>query len=94
MKILHKLEWKPVQTKEAYRMRLNYMGYQIEYLDSTGDVTVYKNEKMIMHASMSRWLSSREVIDSLSYVFGNLDFPEKDEANCSCDIIYTGEDPC
>lgn len=75
-------------------MTLNYKGYLIDYLDKTGDAAVYKDGRMIMHVSLSRWLSSREVIDNLLYVFKLQRFPGTDEADYTSDFIYTGEEAC
>ena len=49
-------------------MRLDYMDYQIVYLEDTGDACVYRNEHEIIHAFMDKWLSADRVVDSLSYI--------------------------
>ncbi len=52
-------------------MRLNYMDYQIVYLEETGDASVYRNNKEIIYAYMDKWLSPEKVIESMS-LFMNL----------------------
>ena len=47
-------------------MRLNYMDYQIVYLEDTGDASVYRNNKEIIYAYMDKGLSSAKVIESMS----------------------------
>ncbi len=47
-------------------MRLNYMDYQIVYLEDTGDASVYRNNKEIIYAYMDKWLSPEKVIESMS----------------------------
>ena len=47
-------------------MRLNYMDYQIVYLEETGDASVYRNNKEIIYAYMDKWLSPEKVIESMS----------------------------
>lgn len=49
-------------------MRLNYMDYQIVYLEDTGDASVYKNNKEIIYAYMDKWLSPEKVIDGISFI--------------------------
>ena len=49
-------------------MRLNYMDYQIVYLEDTGDASVYQNDRKIMHAFMDKGLEREKVVDCLSYV--------------------------
>ena len=47
-------------------MRLNYMDYQIVYLEDTGDASVYRNNKEIIYACMDKWLTPEKVIESMS----------------------------
>ena len=47
-------------------MRLNYMDYQIVYLEDTGDASVYRNNKEIIYAYMDKWLTPEKVIESIS----------------------------
>ena len=49
-------------------MRLNYMDYQIVYLEDTGDASVYQNDRKIMHAFMDKGLEREKVVACLSYV--------------------------
>lgn len=49
-------------------MRLDYLDYQIVYLEDTGDVSVYKNKREILYAHMSRFLSRENLIKNVSYI--------------------------
>lgn len=50
-------------------MRLEYMDYQIVYLEDTGDASVYSNKKKIIHALMDNGLSPEKVVDCMSFIF-------------------------
>ena len=50
-------------------MRLEYLDYQIVYLEETGDATVYSDKKEILSAWMDKGLTPEKVVDSLSLVF-------------------------
>ena len=50
-------------------MRLDYMDYQIVYLEDTGDASVYSNRKKIIHAFMDKGLSPEKVVDCMSFIF-------------------------
>ncbi len=50
-------------------MRLDYMDYQIVYLEDTGDASVYSNRKKIIHAFMDKGLSPEKVVDRMSFIF-------------------------
>ncbi|MCR4708751.1 MAG: hypothetical protein K5653_00665 [Clostridiales bacterium] len=50
-------------------MRLEYMDYQIVYLEDTGDASVYTNQKKIIHALMDKGLSPDKVVDCMSFIF-------------------------
>ena len=47
-------------------MRLDYLDYQIVYLEDTGDTSVYSNRKEIIYAHIDKWLSAENVVDSIS----------------------------
>lgn len=49
-------------------MRLDYLDYQIVYLEDTGDVSVYRNKREILYAHMSRFLSRENLIKNVSYI--------------------------
>ena len=49
-------------------MRLDYLDYQIVYLEDTGDVSVYKDKREILYAHMSRFLSKENLIKNVSYI--------------------------
>ena len=49
-------------------MRLDYLDYQIVYLEDTGDVSVYKNKREILYAHMSKFLSKENLIKNVSYI--------------------------
>ena len=49
-------------------MRLDYLDYQIVYLEDTGDVSVYKDKREILYAHMSRFLSRENLIKNVSYI--------------------------
>ncbi len=49
-------------------MRLNYLDFQIVYLEDTGDVSVYKDNKEIVYAHTSDYLSKENLIKNLSYI--------------------------
>ena len=59
-------------------MRFNYMNYEIDYEEHTGDTCVYQNGREVMFASMSKWLATREVIDSLSQLFNITGLPGRE----------------
>ncbi len=50
-------------------MRLDYMDYQIVYLEDTGDASVYSNKRKIIHAFMDKGLSPEKVVDCMSFIF-------------------------
>ncbi len=50
-------------------MRLEYLDYQIVYLEDTGDATVYSDKRKILSAWMDKGLTPEKVVDSLSLVF-------------------------
>ena len=50
-------------------MRLEYLDYQIVYLEETGDAIVYSDKKKILSAWMDKGLTPEKVVDSLSLVF-------------------------
>ena len=50
-------------------MRLEYMDYQIVYLEDTGDASVYSNKRKIIHAFMDKGLSPEKVVDCMSFIF-------------------------
>ena len=50
-------------------MRLNYLDYQIVYLEDTGDASVYSNKRKIIHAFMDKGLSPEKVVDCMSFIF-------------------------
>ena len=47
-------------------MRLDYLDYQIVYLEDTGDASVYSNRKEIIYAHIDKWLSPEKVVESIS----------------------------
>ena len=48
-------------------MRLNYLDFQIVYLEDTGDVSVYKDNKEIFHSlNFSRRPSTLYIFNTLS----------------------------
>ena len=49
-------------------MRLDYLDYQVVYLEDTGDVSVYKNNREILYAHMSKFLSKENLIKNVSYI--------------------------
>ena len=49
-------------------MRLDYLDYQVVYLEDTGDVSVYKDKREALYAHMSRFLSKENLIKNLSYI--------------------------
>ena len=49
-------------------MRLDYLDYQVVYLEDTGDVSVYKDKREILYAQMSRFLSKENLIKNVSYI--------------------------
>ena len=49
-------------------MRLDYMDYQIVYLEDTGDASVYRNKKEIIYALMDKGLCPEKVVDGLSFI--------------------------
>ena len=49
-------------------MRLDYLDYQVVYLEDTGDVSVYKDKREVLYAHMSRFLSKKNLIKNLSYI--------------------------
>ena len=49
-------------------MRLDYLDYQIVYLEDTGDASVYRKNKEIIRASIPRALSKENLIKNLSLV--------------------------
>ena len=49
-------------------MRLNYLDFQIVYLEDTGDVSVYKDNKEIVYAHTTDYLSKENLIKNLSYI--------------------------
>ena len=49
-------------------MRLDYLDYQVVYLEDTGDVSVYKDKREILYVHMSRFLSKENLIKNLSYI--------------------------
>ena len=49
-------------------MRLDYLDYQIVYLEDTGDVSVYKNKREVLYAHMSKFLSKENLIKNVSYI--------------------------
>ena len=50
-------------------MKLNYMDFQIVYLEDTGDASVFSNRKKIIHALMDKGLSPDKVVDNMSFIF-------------------------
>lgn len=55
--------------KGGIEMRLEYMDYQIVYLEDTGDTSVYSNRRKIIHALMDKGLSREKVVDCMSFIF-------------------------
>ena len=53
-------------------MRLNYLDFQIVYLEDTGDVSVYKDNKEIVYAHTTDYLSKENLIKNLSYIMALL----------------------
>ena len=49
-------------------MRLDYLDYQIVYLEDTGDASVYSKNKEIIRASIPRSLNKENLIKNLSLV--------------------------
>ena len=49
-------------------MRLNYLDYQIVYLEDTGDASVYRKNKEIIHANIPGYLNKENLIKNLSYI--------------------------
>ncbi|MBO5995522.1 MAG: hypothetical protein J6Q41_08420 [Firmicutes bacterium] len=47
-------------------MRLDYLDYQIVYLEDTGDASVYAKNKEIIRASIPRSLNRENLIKNLS----------------------------
>lgn len=75
-------------------MRFNYKDLQIEYVDNTGDTAVYKNDRMVMHACMSKWLATKEVVDNVSYLMKMPGLPGRDKPYYGIDFIYNGDEAC
>ncbi len=49
-------------------MRLNYMDYQIVYLEETGDASVYSKNKEIVRANIPEYLNKENLIKNLSFI--------------------------
>lgn len=49
-------------------MRLNYLDYQIVYLEETGDTSIYRKNKEIIRANIPTSLSKEHLIDNLAYI--------------------------
>ena len=49
-------------------MRLNYLDYQIVYLEDTGDASVYSKNKEIIRASIPGNLTKENLIKNLSMI--------------------------
>lgn len=49
-------------------MRLNYMDYQIVYLEDTGDASVYRNNREIVRANIPGYLNKENLIKNLSII--------------------------
>lgn len=75
-------------------MRFNYMNYEIDYQEHTGDTCVYQNDREVLFASMSKWLATREVIDSLSLLFKITGLPGMEGPDYGSDFIYDGDEAC
>lgn len=75
-------------------MRFNYMNYEIDYQENTGDACVHQNGRKIMYASMSKWLATKEVIDNVAFLLKMPGFPGRDEPDYSRDFIYDGDEAC
>lgn len=49
-------------------MRLDYLDYQIVYLEDTGDASVYRNNREIVRASIPGYLTKENLIRNLSLI--------------------------
>lgn len=49
-------------------MRLDYLDYQIVYLEDTGDASVYRNNKEIVRANIPGYLTKENLIRNLSFI--------------------------
>ncbi len=49
-------------------MRLNFLDYQIVYLEDTGDTSVYMKNKEIVRANIPGYLNKENLIKNLSLI--------------------------
>ena len=49
-------------------MRLEYLDYQIVYLEDTGDTSVYRKNKEIIRANIPEYLTKENLIKNLSII--------------------------
>ena len=49
-------------------MRLNYLDYQIVYLEETGDASVYRKNKEIVRANIPEYLNKENLIKNLAII--------------------------
>ena len=49
-------------------MRLNFLDYQIVYLEDTGDTSVYMKNKEIVRANIPGYLNKENLIKNLSFI--------------------------
>ena len=54
--------------QEVRDMRLNYLDYQIVYLEDTGDASVYMKNKEIVRAKIPGDLNKENLIKNLSII--------------------------
>lgn len=75
---------------------IEHDGYMMVQDDVTHNITVYKDEREVLHLNVAKALSEEEIIetvsDTLCMIKGMM--PAVRNSSFESDIIYDGDDPC
>ena len=75
-------------------MVVEYEGYLIEQSEDVPEASVYRDNRKVMHLSLSRFLDSDELVASVAECMKISESLQKVRMHDHGNNVYDGEEPC